>query len=62
MEKHDITFGTISGGLLTVFAIPFENILSTIVLGAIGATVSFFVTLVLKWAFRNKKNKYHDPN
>ena len=45
--------GTAGGTLLTIFAnISGDDILKTVVLGAIGAVVSFFITLVLKFLVR----------
>jgi len=49
--------GTTAGTLLSILPNLFsEDILKTIVLAAIGATVSFTVSLLLKWImkFKNK--------
>ena len=49
--------GTAAGTLLSILPNLFsEDILKTIVLAALGATVSFVVSLLLKWIikFKNK--------
>lgn len=48
--------GTASGTLLTIFAnISSEDVLKTIVLAAVGAAVSFVVTLCLKLLIKRVK-------
>ena len=48
--------GTAGGTLLTIFAnISSEDILKTIILAAIGAAVSFAVTIFLKSVFKRFK-------
>jgi len=48
--------GTVSGTLLTIFAnIHSDDLLKTAILAAIGATVSFSVTLLLKIAIKHLK-------
>ena len=48
--------GTAAGTLLSILPNLFsEDILKTIVLAAIGATVSFTVSLLLKWIMKFKK-------
>ena len=50
--------GTVSGALLTLFAnIHSEDLMKTIVLAAIGALVSFIVSLGLGWIWRRVKRK-----
>ena len=45
--------GTISGTLLSVgVTIDHQDYLKTIVLAAVGAAVSFVVSVVLKWVWR----------
>ncbi len=45
--------GTVGGTLLTVVAnIHREDLLKTAILAAIGAVVSFVVTVLLKWVIR----------
>jgi len=54
--EHTTTIGTISGTLLSVAAtIDLQDITKTIVLAAVGASVSFLVTLFLKWVWRRIK-------
>ncbi|PHR42920.1 MAG: hypothetical protein COA32_16975 [Fluviicola sp.] len=51
--EHTTIIGTISGTLLSVAAtIDLQDITKTIVLAAVGASVSFLVTLFLKWVWR----------
>jgi hypothetical protein len=48
--------GTAAGTLLSILPNLFsEDILKTIVLAALGATVSFLVSLLLKWIMKFKK-------
>ena len=48
--------GTVSGTLLTIFAnIHSDDLLKTAILAAIGAAVSFSVTLLLKIAIKHLK-------
>lgn len=48
--------GTAAGTLLSILPNLFsEDILKTIVLAALGATVSFVVSLLLKWIMKFKK-------
>ncbi|MFZ9029295.1 MAG: hypothetical protein ACO2Z9_09795 [Crocinitomicaceae bacterium] len=52
LPHHDstTTFGTITGTALSVFAtIQSQDLLKTVVLAIVGASVSFFVSLFLKW-------------
>ena len=50
---NDTILGTASGTALTVFVnIGSADIMKTVILAAIGAVVSFCVTLVLKWLGR----------
>lgn len=47
--------GTIGGTLLSIFSnIQSEDIIKTSVLAGIGAIVSFFVSLGLKWIIRRR--------
>ena len=49
--------GTVSGTLLTIFVnFRYEDILKTGLLAAIGAFVSFFVSVGLKYLLRTMKN------
>ena len=57
--NHSTLLGTVSGTVLTVLAnIGSQDIAKTAVLAAIGAAVSFCVSVVLKWLFRQIKNKF----
>ena len=48
--EHTTLIGTISGTLLSVVVtIDLQDITKTIVLAAVGALVSFLMTLFLKW-------------
>ena len=48
--------GTVSGTALTVIAnVGSADIFKTVVLAAIGAVVSFSVSLLLKWLFKKRK-------
>jgi len=56
--KADISLkvGTTSGTLLSILPNIFsEDILKTIILAVVGATVSFSVSLFLKWLTKSKK-------
>lgn len=56
MESNTVLrTGTISGTLLSILpSIFYEDILKTALLAVIGATVSFCMTLLLKWVMRRK--------
>lgn len=59
MEGHGHTtvIGTLSGTALTILVnIGSQDIFKTIALAAIGAIVSFFVTISLKWVVKKIKN------
>lgn len=53
---HEKIAGTIGGTLLAVGINP-TNLASTVIIAATGATVSFFMTIILKkfWAWITKK-------
>ncbi|WP_417237056.1 MULTISPECIES: hypothetical protein [Flavobacteriaceae] len=56
--KADVSLkvGTTSGTLLSIIPNIFsEDILKTIILAVVGATVSFSVSLFLKWLIKSKK-------
>lgn len=45
--------GTVTGTLLTIFAnISQEDLLKTAILAALGAAVSFSITLLLKYTYK----------
>ena len=49
--------GTVSGTLLTIFVnLRYEDVLKTAILAALGAFVSFFVSVGLKYLLRTMKN------
>jgi len=55
-HNHSTLLGTVSGTVLTVLAnIGSQDIAKTAILAAIGAAVSFFVSLGLKWLVRKLK-------
>ena len=51
--------GTAGGTLLTIFAnISHADILKTAILAAVGAAVSFMITVLLKFAYKKIKNNF----
>jgi len=55
-DDNPTIIGTISGTLLSVgVTIDHQDYLKTIVLAAVGAAVSFLVSVVLKWVWRRLK-------
>ena len=55
-HDHSTALGTASGTVLTVLAtIDMQDILKTVILAMIGATVSFGVTLFLKCVVKKVK-------
>ena len=56
ISHHSTLLGTVCGTVLTVLAnIGSADISKTVVLAAIGATVSFFVSFGLKWLVNKLK-------
>lgn len=54
--NHSLPIGTVSGTFLSIMPnILSEDILKTVILAIIGATVSFVVSLLLKWVSGRKK-------
>lgn len=54
---HTTAIGTISGTALTILVnIGRHDVVKTIVLAALGAIVSFCVTVSLKWVVKKIKN------
>jgi hypothetical protein len=53
--------GTIGGTLLSIVAIPSSTVITTVIIACIGATVSFFMSILLKavWLYftKNKEKK-----
>ena len=48
--------GTVSGTALTVLAnVGSADVIKTVILAALGAVVSFSVSVLLKWLFRPRK-------
>ena len=57
-EDHTTMIGTISGTLLSIaVTIDLQDFTKTIVLAAVGASVSFVVTKVLKWGWERVRRK-----
>jgi hypothetical protein len=55
-HDHSTALGTVTGTVLTVLAtIDLQDVFKTVLLAIIGATVSFVVTLFLKWVVRKIK-------
>lgn len=55
-HDHSTALGTTTGTLFTLFAtIDLQDIFKTVLLACIGATVSFVVTLFLKWVVKKFK-------
>lgn len=63
MQHHDSTtaIGTVTGTVFTVAAtIDSHDYMKTVILAIIGATVSFTVSMILKWIWnflRRKKER-----
>jgi hypothetical protein len=58
-HEHSTLLGTASGTVLTVIVnIGSQDILKTGFLAAIGAAVSFFMSVTLKWLYKRIKNKF----
>lgn len=56
---HTTAIGTISGTALTILVnIRSQDIVKTIVLAAVGAVVSFCVTITLKWLVKKLQNVF----
>ncbi len=54
--NNDLPVGTMSGTFLSIVPnILSQDIEKTIILAVIGATVSFIVSLLLKWLTKHKK-------
>lgn len=48
--------GTVSGTALTVMVnVGSSDVIKTVVLAALGAVVSFTVSVLLKWLFKSRK-------
>ena len=60
MQHHDSTtaIGTVTGTVFTVAAtIDSHDYLKTVILAIIGATVSFTVSMILKWIWNFLQRK-----
>ena len=56
--NNSIRNGTVSGTLLTIAGtINKDDIFKTMILAGIGAVVSFFVSVFLKWAIKGWKQR-----
>lgn len=54
VNHHGTTAGTVGGTLLTIaVSIPSGDIVKTIILAAVGAVVSFVMSLALKWIVKS---------
>jgi uncharacterized membrane protein len=52
-HDHSTALGTTTGTALTIFAtIDLQDILKTAILALVGATVSFLVSVFLKWVWK----------
>ncbi len=50
--------GIIGGTLLSIFGkVNFDDLVSTAILAGVGAVVSFFVSMTLKWTFTYFRKK-----
>lgn len=57
-HEHITLYGTATGTLLTLGAnISSSDFAKTIILATIGAVVSFFVSLFLKWLVKQFRNR-----
>jgi hypothetical protein len=55
--NHHTLIGTVGGTLLSIApSIPSSDLLKTVILASVGATVSFIISLVLKCLIK-KRNK-----
>ena len=56
-HDHTTVIGTVTGTVFTVAAqIDSQDYMKTVVLAVVGATASFFVSLVLKWIWNRIKS------
>ena len=56
-SNHTTLIGTICGTVLTVIVnLDLQDITRTAVLAAVGAVVSFSVSVILKWIFKQRKS------
>ena len=56
--EHSTRYGTVGGTLLTILInINIHDVFKTAVLGAIGAVVSFFVSLCLRQVVKYVRNR-----
>ena len=66
LHSPSTKLGALSGGVLTYLGtIEHQDYVKAIVLAIIGAFVSFFSTLLLKWLFQRRKrlkNRIHQKN
>lgn len=49
MPQHSTAIGTIGGTLMAIITVNATTIVATVIVAAIGAITSFFVSLFLKW-------------
>ena len=56
-HDHTTIAGTVTGTVFTIAAqIDSQDYMKTVVLAMVGATVSFFVSVVLKWIWNRLKS------
>ena len=56
-HDHTTVIGTVTGTVFTVAAqIDSQDYMKTVVLAVVGATASFFVSVVLKWIWNRIKS------
>ncbi len=57
-EPHTTTIGTVGGTVLTVAVnIQAQDVLQTAILAAVGAVVSYLVSVGLRYVFPKRKDK-----
>ena len=56
--EHSTSIGTIGGTLLTIITVGANTVVATVIVAIIGATTSFFVSLLLKWVTTKVKAKF----
>jgi hypothetical protein len=57
-DDHSTAIGTCTGTAFSIFAtLDLQDITKTVVLACVGAFVSFFVTIFLKWIWNKFKNR-----
>jgi hypothetical protein len=52
MNSQNIFFNTCAGTLLVIWNMSTQDIVSTFVLGAIGAAGAYLMTILIKWVIK----------